>query len=242
MGIGLGIVKRFYDLGANVVIADIDEQAGSVQAEELGGKALFVSCDVSDEKSVKNLVNEATKHFGAIDILVNNAGIFPSKQLLDASLDFWEKVQSVNLRGSFLCAREAARVMVKQGRRGVIIQVGSIDSLHPSRIGLAAYDASKHGVCGMVKNLSLELAPHHIRVNMIAPGGIDTEGVRGDVGKIFKNKKEQDQVLQEFANRVPLKRMGNPDDIATAAVFLSSDAASYITGTVLVVDGGYLLT
>src|SRR3989344_2317002 len=146
MGIGLGIVKRFYDLGANVVIADIDEQAGNAQAEELGSRALFVSCDVSDEKSVKNLVNEATKHFGAIDILVNNAGIFPSKQLLDASLDFWEKVQSVNLRGSFLCAREAARVMVKQGRRGVIIQVGSIDSLHPSRIGLAAYDASKHGV------------------------------------------------------------------------------------------------
>jgi len=242
-GIGLGIVKRFSEVGANIMIADtVDDGVGDKIAKKSGKHVRYFRCDVSSEEQVNILVAATIRLFGSIDVLINNAGIFPSKPLLETDLAFWEKVQAINLRGSFLFARAAGKHMVEMKEGGSIIQVGSIDSLHPSRMGLAAYDASKHGVWGMVKNLALELASNNIRVNMIAPGGIDTEGVRQDVGKIFKNKKEQDKALQEFANRVPLKRMGVPDDIATAAVFLASDAASYITGTALVIDGGYLLT
>lgn len=222
MGIGFGIVRRLAEAGANVVIADLEEKRGY----------FFIKTDVSSEKDVKNLIQRTIKKFGSLDIMVNNAGIFPSKPVMDMDLEFWEKTIHVNLRSIFLCCREAARVM-KNGAS--IINIGSIDSLHPSMTGLAAYDASKHGLWGFTKNFALEMAPK-IRVNVIAPGGINTEGV----ANMMKGA-DMKQVIKDFAARVPLGRFGEPDDIAKAALFLAGDASSYMTGSIVVVDGGVLL-
>ena len=223
MGIGRGIALRLAEAGANVVIADLGEN----------GDYFFVKTDVSSETDVKNLIQKTIKKFGALDIMVNNAGIFPSKPVMEMDLEFWEKTMSVNLRSVFLCCREAGRVM-KAG--GSVINIGSVDSLHPSMTGLAAYDASKHGVWGFTKNFALEIAPKKIRANVIAPGGINTEGV----SSMMKGANMK-QVIKDFESRVPLGRFGEPDDIATAALFLASEASSYMTGSILVVDGGVLL-
>jgi 2-deoxy-D-gluconate 3-dehydrogenase len=237
MGIGFGIVKRLLEAGANVVIADMNEQIGSQKAKELGEKTVFIKTDVSSEQDVKNLISQTLAQFGSIDILVNNAGIYPQKKVLEMDVAFWDKIQAVNERSVFLCCREAAKVMMEMGVKGSIINIGSIDSLHPSMVGLAAYDTSKHGVWGFSKNFALEVANSGIRINVIAPGGIATEGVAASMGGSDQMKAS----VGEFASRVPLGRMGEPDDIATAALFLASDASSYMTGSIMVVDGGVLL-
>lgn len=237
-GIGFGIVQRFAEAGANVVIADIDDKIGEAKAKKLNG--LYVHTDVSLEDEVKNLVEKTIEKFGEVDVFVNNAGIFPSKPVLEMTLDLWEKIQAINLRGVFLCSREAGKKMAEQGG-GVIINVGSIDSLHPSQVGLAAYDASKHGVWGFTKNFALEVAGKNIRVNMIAPGGVATEGVEEMTGGAVRAGDTQSQGAKEFAVKIPMKRFGVPDEIATVALFLASDASQYMTGSIVVVDGGYLL-
>jgi len=243
MGIGYGIVKRLCEAGAKVVIADIDKKAGEDRVKELvkdkNGEAVFFKIDVSSEKDVKSLVAKTIKKFGRLDILVNNAGIFPSKLVLDMDLKFWEKVQAVNLRGSFLCCREAGKVMAK-AKSGNIINIASIDALHPSMVGLASYDASKHGLWGFTKNLALEVSSLGIRVNAIAPGGINTEGVKKMTGG--KEDEKQKAMIEQFAQSIPLKRFGEPDEIAMAVIYLASDASSYMTGSMMVVDGGSLLT
>jgi len=231
MGIGFGIVNRLLEAGANVVLADVAEE-GAVKAAALGERALFVRTDVTQEADVANLISKTLEKFGALDIFVNDAGIFPSMPVMDMTLDFWEKTIAVNLRGVFLGCRAAARAMP---RGGVIINIASIDALHPSMTGLAAYDASKHGVWGFTKNFALEVAPKGLRVNAIAPGGVATEGVAKMMGGANAD------AIKQFEARVPLGRFGQPDDIATVALFLASDAASYMTGEIVVVDGGVLL-
>ncbi len=243
MGIGYGIVKRLYEAGANVVIADIDKKVGEERAKELGGKGknqvIFIKTDVSLEKDVKDLISKTVDKFGGLDIFVNNAGIFPSKLVLDMDLALWEKIQAINLRGVFLCCREAGQIMVKAGK-GNVINIASIDALHPSMPGLASYDASKHGVWGFTKNFALEVAKQGVRVNAIAPGGINTEGVQkmneGGAGT------NQEEAIKQFTQKIPLGRFGEPDEIALAVLFLASPASSYMTGAMIVVDGGFLLT
>lgn len=239
MGIGFGIALRLSEAGANVVIADLDEAAGIKKTEELkalGRGALFVKTDVSQEIDVKNMVAQAIQAFGRLDIMVNNAGIYPQKKVMDMDVEFWDKIQAVNERGVFLCSKEAAKIMQSQ-KSGSIINIGSIDSVHPSMVGLAAYDTSKHGIWGFTKNFALEMAPSGIRVNLIAPGGIATEGVASSMG----GSEQMKAVIAQFAAQVPLGRMGEPDDIATASLFLASDASAYMTGSMMVVDGGVLL-
>ena len=231
MGIGFGIVKRLAEAGANIVIADRAEDEGQKKTKQFKN-AIFVRTDVSSESEVKNLISQTVKKFGSLDIMVNNAGIFPNKPVMDMDLEFWENTIHVNLRSVFLGCREAAKVM-KPGSS--IINIGSIDSLHPSMTGLAAYDASKHGVWGFTKNFALEVAPK-IRVNVIAPGGINTAGV----ANMMKGA-DMKQVIKDFAARVPLGRFGEPDDIGKVALFLASEASSYMTGSIVVVDGGVLL-
>jgi len=246
VGIGWGISRRLAEAGANVLIADINaENAGKAKQELLAGgwKAEAIRTDVSSEADVQSMVQKAVSSFGGVDILVNNAGIFPSTPVMNMTSADFEKVLAVNLKSVFLCTKKVAEQMIAQGRGGRIVNITSIDALHPSSVGLAHYDASKHGVWGFTKNVALELAPHNIWVNAVAPGGIATPGVAE------MQKKEQvpagvdmKKMLASFLAKIPMKRMGEPDDIGKVVLFLVSEMASYMTGSQIVVDGGVLLS
>ncbi len=243
MGIGLGIVTRLAQAGANVLIADLDEAAGQKNTADLSGQGLKVKAiktDVADEASVQDMVQTAVKEFGGLDIMVNNAGIYPQMPLSKMTKEDFDRVIAVNLRGVFLCTEAASKQMISQGRGGKIINITSIDALHPSMVGLAHYDASKHGVWGFTQNAALELSQHKIWVNAIAPGGINTPGA----AKMSQPQEGTDmkKVMDEFLAKIPMHRMGIPDDIGKVALFLASDMSSYMTGEQIVVDGGVLLS
>jgi 2-deoxy-D-gluconate 3-dehydrogenase len=231
-GIGRGIAERLREAGAAVVVADVDEEAGGRAVRELGAE--FVRADMASEADVQGVLKYAADKHGGADILINNAGIYPFKPALQMTAQEWDRVQNINLRGLFLLCREFANAAARRGSGGAIVNIGSIDSFHPSSVGLAAYDASKGGVLMFTRNFALEVAPLGIRVNMIAPGGIATEGsgaadMPGDLAR-------------EFVARVPLGRWGKPDDIALMALVLVTPLSEYVTGSAFIVDGGRLLT
>jgi 2-dehydro-3-deoxy-D-gluconate 5-dehydrogenase len=239
-GIGYGISYRLAEAGANVLIADLDEVTAEKTANELKDKGWVVAAiktDVSSEDGVRAMVAECIKLFGSLDIMVNNAGIYPSEPIAQMSESDFEKVMHVNLRSVFLTTKHVAEVMKKGNKGGKIINITSVDALHPSMIGLAHYDASKHGVWGFTKNSALELAEHEIWVNAIAPGGIQTPGVSAQSGSFV-----DPEMLKAFMTRIPMHRMGEPDEIGKVALFLASDMSSYMTGSQIVVDGGVLLS
>ncbi len=241
-GIGEGIAARLSEAGANVVIADMDEASAKHASQHLankGHKTAAFQVDVSDEAGVKNLIATTKDHFGSLDILVNNAGIYPPKPLAQMTAEEFERVIHVNLRSVFLTTKYAAEVMKAQGG-GKIINITSIDALHPSMVGLAHYDASKHGVWGFTKNSALEYSADNIQINAIAPGGIATPGVAAmSSGASAEQMKAQ---TEAFMAKIPMHRMGEPDEIGKVALFLASDMSSYMTGTQIVVDGGALLS
>jgi 2-deoxy-D-gluconate 3-dehydrogenase len=235
MGIGEAIVRRLHEAGAGVVIADRDPCGKDLSAELNDMRpqsAVSVQADVADADDVARVVAEAQQRFGAVDILVNNAGIYPSVRFTEMDADLFRHILDVNLLGVFLCTQAVVADMRRRGQGGRVINITSIDALHPSMVGLASYDASKHGVWGLTKNVALELASDRIWVNAIAPGGVATPGV-GEMS---------DAVSASFATTIPMGRMGDPDDIARATLFLASDLSSYMTGSQIVVDGGKLLT
>lgn len=241
MGIGFGIASRLAQAGSNVVIADLNEEAGITAVNELNGqgwKAAFIKTDVSQEPDVKAATDFALATYGGIHILVNNAGIYPIIPVMQMAPADFEKILAVNLKSAFLFTKAVAEVMIRQGTGGKIINITSIDALHPSSVGLAVYDASKHGLWGFTKNTALELAPHNIQINAIAPGGIATPGT--GAGK--PATPEMEVILKKFLEKIPMKRMGEPDDIGKAALFLASDLSSYMTGSQIIVDGGVLLS
>jgi 2-deoxy-D-gluconate 3-dehydrogenase len=241
-GIGYGISYRLSEAGAKVVIADINEENAQHAAEELRDKGWLAEAfkvDVSSEEDVKHLIGQCKEKFGSVDIIVNNAGIYPSMKVADMSRELFEKVISVNLLSVFLTTKYAAEVMKEQGG-GKIINVSSIDALHPSMVGLAHYDASKHGVWGFTKNSALELAEHKIWVNAIAPGSIATPSTSTTTGDVPDEQMEK--IVQTFLAKIPMHRMGEPDDIGKVALFLASEMSSYMTGEQIVVDGGVLLS
>lgn len=264
MGIGLGIVTRLAQAGANVLIADMDNDAGQKSAQDLtthGHAVQATKTDVSDEESVSEMIKTAVSQFGSIDIMVNNAGIYPQMPLAQMTKFDFDKVIAVNLRGVFLCVEAASKQMIAQGKgglprvtdgtRGKIINITSIDALHPSMVGLAHYDASKHGVWGFTKNAALELSQHKIWVNAIAPGGINTPGVAKMSGPADSSRSSEadvnsnvdvEKIMEAFMQKIPMHRFGEPDDIGKVALFLASDMSSYMTGTQIVVDGGVLLS
>ncbi|HUA12501.1 MAG TPA: SDR family NAD(P)-dependent oxidoreductase [Solirubrobacteraceae bacterium] len=235
MGIGAGIARRLHEAGANVVVADLDEAAAEATAGELVGvrphTAVAVHADVGDEESVQAMVAAAVAAFGSLNILVNNAGIYPMTPITGLDAAAFRHVLDVNLTGVFMCTKAAAARMVAQGGGGRIVNITSIDALHPSMVGLAHYDASKHGAWGFTKNAALELAQHEIWVNAVAPGGIATPGAA----------LTDEASRKAFEAMIPMRRLGDPDDIGRAVLFLASDLASYMTGSQIVVDGGRLL-
>lgn len=239
-GIGQGICYRLAEAGAKVMVADLDEAGAQATSQELTGRgwtAAAYRVDVSDEQNVSDMVAACRQQFGSLDILVNNAGIYPPVPLSQMTEEQFEKVMHVNLRSVFLTTKYTAEVMKAQGG-GKIINISSIDALHPSMVGLAHYDASKHGVWGFTKNSALELAQHKIWVNAIAPGGISTPGTAA----MSRGAPTDQSAVQAFMAKIPMRRMGEPDDIGKVALFLASDMSSYMTGEQIVVDGGVLLS
>lgn len=245
-GIGAAIVRRLAEAGAKVVISDIDGKnidKTNQGFNEFGDRISFIQCDISDEEQVKTMVNEAVKRVEKIDILVNNAGIYPRKPIAEMKGEDFSRVLNINLQGTFLCSLYVSREMINRHRDGCIINIASIAALHPSTGGMTAYDASKGGVLMLTKSLAWELGVHGIRVNAIAPGAILTRTVLSDNnGQTPEEEKAGLKEFKAFMARMTLGRMGEPDDIARVALFLASDLASYITGEMVVVDGGYLIS
>jgi 2-deoxy-D-gluconate 3-dehydrogenase len=240
MGIGFAIAYRLAEAGAHVTLVDFNEEKGRQAMDNLvsyGFKASFLRCNVAAEEEVKNTVAAAAVNMGGLDILVNNAGIYPFFPFLEMTAENFEKVLSVNLKGLFYFSREAGRLMAAK-TSGVIVNVASIDAIHPSTPGLAAYDASKGGVQMLTRSMALELGKQGIRVNAIAPGSIMTEGAIAQ-GQAAGSTRD---TTRAFMIRIPLGRMGVADDIGRVALFLASDLSSYMTGCTVVADGGYLLS
>ncbi len=229
-GIGRAIALKFVQMGSKVVV---NYRSSAAQVEELlaliknsGGEAIAIQADVSKEEDAKRLIEEAVKHFGRVDILVNNAGITKDNLMMRMSEQDYDSVMDTNLKGTFFCTKYASSVMLKQ-KSGKIINISSVVGLM-GNIGQANYAASKAGVIGMTKAVARELASRGITVNAVAPGFIETD----------MTDQLSDKVKEATIASIPLKRYGAAEEVAGAVSFLATDAANYITGHVLTVDGG----
>lgn len=233
-GIGRAIALEMAKEGADVVVTDVDGvecKKVCQEIEHLGRKALAVPCDVSKRKDVENLIKKTLTQFGRIDILVNNAGVYRAIPFLEMKEHDWETIININLKGAYLCSQAALKEMVRRKTQGSIVNIASI----AGEVGFAnsaAYCASKGGMITLTKELALEFAANGIRVNAVGPGPIRTP--------MTKFISEDPKVLKAILAGVPMGRMGEPEEIAKAVVFLASDDASYITGHCLFADGGEL--
>lgn len=227
-GIGFAIAKAFVAAGARTVVAEIDPALGRSAVDSLGSSAEFIALDVARSADVKKAADEVIARHGRVDVLVNNAGICLTVDALDTTDDIWRQQMSVNLDGVIFCCREFGRYMVAAGR-GSIVNVSSIagvvDVRPQKHVG---YDTSKAGVVQIARALASEWAPHGVRVNAIAPGYVETTMPQVKAGR-----------METWMSLVPIGRMLQPSEIAAAVLFLASDAASSVTGHLLLADGGY---
>lgn len=232
-GLGAAMAKGLAEAGASIVVADIDLQSATSTADHIkqaGGKAIPVSVDVGSADDVKAMVDAAVNTFGTVDILVNNAGINRRNPCIEMSEADWDAVIRVNLKGTFLCAREVGKILVEK-QSGKVINVASLLATvaQPNR---GPYAASKGAVAQFTKVLALEWAPYNINVNAIAPGYFATE--------LNTKLMEDKQVYDEITARIPMARWADPQELIGTVVFLASDASSYMSGQLVNIDGGYL--
>ncbi|MGA8207263.1 MAG: 3-oxoacyl-ACP reductase FabG [Candidatus Dormiibacterota bacterium] len=234
-GIGEATVRRFAEEGAKVVVADLNREAADAVVARItaaDGQALAVRCDVQDEASVEALAEAALGRFGRVDVLVSNAGVTRDNLLHKMSLAEWDEVIQVHTRGAFLCARAVARNMVSR-RFGKMVFLSSTSAL--GNRGQANYSTAKAGLQGLTRTLALELGPFQINVNSVAPGFVDTAMTRAVAERLHMPLED---FQREAAARVPLGRLGQPEDIAAVIAFLCSADASYVSGQVIYVNGG----
>jgi len=230
-GIGRATAELFAKEGAKVVVADYNARAGQevVQViEDAGGDALFVEVDVSDAAQVQRMVQAALEAYGGVDILFNNAAVLIFGTVLDTSEEAWRRVMDINLTGVFLCSKAVIPHLIERGG-GAIINMSSSTGAHDGNGNAAAYVTSKGGVTLLTRCMAIDHAKDNIRVNAIAPGPTDTPMLRGAMSP---------EQLAAFATTFPMKRLGQPEELAHAALFLASDEASFVTGAVWAVDGG----
>lgn len=229
-GIGRSTALAFAKEGAKVIVnyVNSEDKAASLvkEIEKLGSEAVVIRCDVSEERQVKEMIEGAVNRFGKLDILVNNAALVYDVPLFEKTVEQWNKTLSVNLVGAFLCAKYAAPILRKY--KGKIINICSNSGLTSFSPPSADYDSSKVGLVSLTKNLAIELAPH-VLVNGIAPGWVDTD----------MNAELPKEMINEEKDKTLLKRFAKPEEIAKIVLFLASDDSSFITGSVLAVDGGY---
>ena len=236
-GIGRVMALMFAQNGADVVVNGIDEEGGIVVIEEIkafGGRAIFIKADVGDPKEVEDMVNRAVNEFGKVDILVNNAGINidvkdrgPIHEFPD---EMWRKIMNVDLDGIYYCSKAVLKNMTKNGF-GKIVNISSVVGMVPLR-NQCAFAAAKAGVINLTKAMAIELASYGINVNVILPGSIN-------IPKMVEGGMYKDGRFESIMTHIPFKKPGTPEDIGYAALYLASDTANYVTGNVLVVDGGW---
>jgi NAD(P)-dependent dehydrogenase (short-subunit alcohol dehydrogenase family) len=234
-GNGRAIALRFAEEGANIVVADVAEASAretACQIEALGRRALVTRTDVSQRGEVEAMLSQALETFGQVDVLVNNAGVETLISFLKLPEEEWDRVLSINLKGPYLCGQVIARHMVSRGIQGSIVNIASINSEVAFK-GQAHYAASKGGVRMLTKAMAIDLAPHGIRVNAVAPGVIDTAMTARSLATA--------EVREWMMANIPLNRIGQPRDVANVALFLASSEASYMTGSIVFVDGGWLI-
>ncbi|PIV12739.1 MAG: hypothetical protein COS47_00925 [Candidatus Nealsonbacteria bacterium CG03_land_8_20_14_0_80_36_12] len=223
--------------GAKVVVSDIsleDCQKVVKEIKKNRGEAVALKCDVSKKEEVEKMVKKTIAKFGKIDILVNNAGIYQFKPFLELSEEEWDRTLDINLKGYFLCSQAVAKEMAKQKPGGVIINIASV-AMGQQGIGfpnIVHYCASKGGIVGMTEALAVELAPYNIRVNAVSPGMIETPMI----DPITSDPK----IMEAMLARVPMHRVGKPEEVSNLVLFLASDKSSYMTGSTVVIDGGWL--
>jgi len=249
-GIGQAIALRLAEAGAHVVVCDLDEaggQATSQAAKSAGHSAAFQKLDVADAGAVAAAVESLAGERGRIDILVNNAGIYPMRPFAKSDDSLWQKTLEVNLLGAVRLCRAALPHLQKAAAAGgspSIVNIASIEGLRPAGTYLVHYSASKGALISMTRSLAWELRGLGVRVNGVAPGAIETPGTAAlrPVPKDDAERQKLESMERAFLGRIPVKRRGAPDDVARAVLFLASPFADYITGEILVVDGGYMLS
>lgn len=232
-GIGRGLAKRFAEVGCRVVVVARDIHAAKLVAEDIdvaGGRAIAISADVATEAGAQAIAAAAIHHFGGIDILCANAGIFPSARIAEMTVEDFDEVMGVNLRGTFLSVKACLPALAASGH-GRIVVTSSITGVITGFPGWSHYGASKAGQLGFVRTAAIELAAQGITINAVLPGNIATEGLLA-MGEDYTNA---------MAASIPLKRLGSVEDIANAALFFATEEAGYITGQTLVIDGGQVL-
>jgi NAD(P)-dependent dehydrogenase (short-subunit alcohol dehydrogenase family) len=232
-GIGRATASLFAREGAKVVVVDIDEQAGKQAVENIraeGGEAMFVKADITIATDVQNAMRATVQKYGKLDILVNNTGISPTGTVVDTKEEVWDRIIDTNLKGVFLGSKYAIPEMRKGG---VIVNMASISGL-VARQGEAAYDASKGGVVMLTKAMALDHVPQKIRVNCVCPGTIRTPLIE----RIIAESANPEESLKKFESLHPIGRLGKPEEVAHAVLYLASDESSFVTGSALVVDGG----